>query len=75
MRKSILKEGEKPPKKKHASLEWDEGNLGENAEYLASTTRTKIIEPKTPYQPPLGASATPGENVAHWVAEGGRPSA
>mmetsp|Transcript_19465 Transcript_19465/g.50223 ORF Transcript_19465/g.50223 Transcript_19465/m.50223 type:complete len:182 (+) Transcript_19465:88-633(+) len=58
MRKTILKgPSEKPPRKKHASLEWDESNLGDNAEYLASTTRTKIVEPKTPYQPPLNMDA------------------
>lgn len=41
----------------NGGIAWDENNLGENDAYLASTTRQKIIEPKTPYNGQLGELA------------------
>jgi hypothetical protein len=38
-------------------IAWDENNLGENETYLASTTREKIDEPKTPYNGQMSARA------------------
>lgn len=50
--KGILKAGPTPAK--HGQIEWDEDNLGENDAYLASTTRMKIEEPKTPHHGTMG---------------------
>lgn len=55
MASSILKSSAAPHRARKSSIAWDESNLGDNDAYLASTTREKIIEPKTPYSEPLGA--------------------
>ena len=55
--KKILKAHTKNEAEKRSAnggIAWDENNLGENDAYLASTTRQKIIEPKTPYNGQLG---------------------
>ncbi|KAJ1631027.1 hypothetical protein T492DRAFT_1144234 [Pavlovales sp. CCMP2436] len=47
--KSEPDESTKRPARRSGGIAWNERNLDDNDAYLASTTRQKIDEPKTPY--------------------------